>query len=95
MTEIRIQPEREDVYVVEVHDQGSRTEHRVVVTDEDLERFAWGTSAAALLEESFRFLLEREPKESILRRFELPVIAHYFPEYPREIRRRLTSAGDS
>jgi hypothetical protein len=42
-----------------------------------------------VLEESFRFLLEREPNTSILERFELPVIARYFPEYEREIRRRL------
>ena len=42
-----------------------------------------------ILEESFRFLLEREPASAILRRFELPVIARYFPEYEREIKRRL------
>ena len=38
---------------------------------------------------SFEFLLEREPKESILARFDLSVIARYFPEYDREIARRL------
>jgi hypothetical protein len=41
-----------------------------------------------LIKLSFEFLLEREPKESILSRFELPVIARYFPEYEREIKRR-------
>jgi hypothetical protein len=41
------------------------------------------------VEESFRFLLEREPKESILRRFNLTVISRYFPEYEREIKGRL------
>ena len=30
---------------------------------------------------SFVFLLEREPKEAILTRFELPVIEQYFPNY--------------
>jgi len=34
---------------------------------------------------SFAFLLAREPRESILREFELPVIARYFPEYPKAI----------
>jgi hypothetical protein len=38
---------------------------------------------------SFLFLLEREPKESILRSFDLTVISRYFPEYEREITRRL------
>jgi hypothetical protein len=38
---------------------------------------------------SFEFLLEREPKESILARFDLSVISRYFPEYEDEIKRRL------
>jgi hypothetical protein len=32
----------------------------------------------------FQFLLEREPKESILRRFDVTVISRYFPEFERE-----------
>ena len=39
-----------------------------------------------LVRRSFDFLLEREPNTSILRQFELPVIARYFPEYERVIR---------
>lgn len=38
-----------------------------------------------LVEASFAFLLEREPKESILREFDLTVIGRYFPEYEQEI----------
>lgn len=45
--------------------------------------------AERVLEESFRFLLEREPNTSILASFELPLIARYFPEYEIEMRRRL------
>ena len=47
--------------------------------------------AADLVRASFAFLLEREPKEAILRRFELTVIGRYFPEYEREIARRMAS----
>ena len=36
---------------------------------------------------SFEFLLAHEPKESILREFDIEVISRYFPEYPREISR--------
>ncbi|MCP5109649.1 MAG: hypothetical protein GY953_02315, partial [bacterium] len=43
-----------------------------------------------LVERSFEFLLERESNTSILRRFELPVIGSYFPEYERTIRGMLT-----
>jgi hypothetical protein len=45
--------------------------------------------AEALVEESFRFLLEREPQGSIMRRFDLQVIGRYFPEYSEEIGKRL------
>jgi hypothetical protein len=38
-----------------------------------------------LVKKSFAFLLEREPKESILSHFDLPVINTYFPEYEQTI----------
>lgn len=41
-----------------------------------------------LIRRSFEFLLEREPKESILPRFHLKVISHYFPEYEDVIRQK-------
>ena len=66
---------------------GSVTEHRVTVRRADVERLAGGRSAEELVRASFAFLLEREPKESILRRFELAVIGRYFPEYEREVGR--------
>ena len=43
-----------------------------------------------LVHETFVFLLEREPRSSILARFDLPVVERYFPGYPSEIRRRLS-----
>jgi hypothetical protein len=43
-----------------------------------------------LVRETFAFLLEREPRSSILARFDLPVVDRYFPDYPAEIRRRLS-----
>jgi hypothetical protein len=46
-------------------------------------------SPEELVAESFRFLLAREPKESILRSFDLMVIGRYFPEYEREIGKHL------
>jgi hypothetical protein len=42
------------------------------------------------LEAAFRFLLDREPKESILARFDIAVISRYFPEFERELPRYLT-----
>ena len=40
-----------------------------------------------LIVESFKFLLERESNESILREFNLEIIETYFPEYPISIKK--------
>ena len=42
-----------------------------------------------LVRESFRFLLERESVSFILPEFSLDVIPTYFPEYGRELPKRL------
>lgn len=89
MAEIRVTHEDGDAFLVEVQEATGSSEHRVTVTDGDVVRFAPGSDKESLIEESFRFLLEREPRESILASFELPVIARYFPEYPEEIRGRM------
>ena len=73
--------------MVTVTDRGSTTSHEVTVRPSDVERYAPGATPEALLDASFRFLLEREPKEAILSRFDLPAIERYFPEY------RTTIAG--
>ncbi len=39
-----------------------------------------------LIELSFRFLLDREPNTSILEKFDLDLISHYFPEYINDIK---------
>jgi hypothetical protein len=66
---------------------GGATEHLVTVSRADLARLAPGAAGPDdLVERSFAFLLGREPKEAILRRFDLPLIGHYFPDWEREIR---------
>jgi hypothetical protein len=67
---------------------GSQTRHEVEVSPGDLGRYAPGAAdPTELVRRSFAFLLEREPKTSILRSFDLPVIGRYFPEFERTIRR--------
>lgn len=75
---------------VTVSERGSATHHQVTLEKADYERLTGGKATPeALVAESFRFLLEREPKESILRSFDLTVIGRYFPGYEREIVKRL------
>lgn len=75
---------------VRVGSDEAATEHAVQVGHEDAASLAPpGTTPEELVRESFRFMLEREPRESILRSFELPIIGRYFAEYTTELPRRL------
>jgi hypothetical protein len=75
---------------VTVKEGRTKTEHRVTLHKADYQRLAGNkASPAELVRASFLFLLEREPKESILRSFNLTAISRFFPEYEREIGKRL------
>jgi len=80
-------------YLVTVDDGGTSTTHEVTVWPSDVARYAPGIEPEVLLRASFEFLLAREPKESILRQFELPAIERYFQEYPRVIRAMVADEG--
>lgn len=75
--------------LVVVGDDASPTEHSVVVDRTTLDDLAPGATPEELVRESFVFLLEREPRESIMRAFELPMIARFFGDYSDEISHRL------
>ena len=69
---------------------GSETRHSVTFTRADFQRLASsGETPESLCRRSFEFLLAREPKESILRSFALREIGRYFPEFEREIGKRI------
>ncbi len=71
---------------VTVGGAGAPTTHVVGISNADLARLAPGAPTPDdLVRRSFAFLLAREPKESILGRFDLPLIGRYFPEYERMV----------
>jgi hypothetical protein len=70
---------------VVVREDDPSTEHAVTLSEGDLERLGGGRTPEAFVRDCFAFLLEREPKESILRSFDVSVIGGYFPEFEREI----------
>jgi hypothetical protein len=77
---------RFDVRVTD--DDGSATEHDVTLSSADHERLGTGYPAPeAFIKACFVFLLAREPKESILRSFDVSQIETYFPEFEAEITR--------
>ena len=70
-------------------DATGSSRHQVTVAADVLERLAPGaTEPEDLVRRSFSFLLEREPRTSILPAFDLPVIERYFAEFERVIRGR-------
>ena len=88
MAEIDIQPAGKGSGVARFHvtvrEGNSISVHDVTVTDGDYRRMgkSFG-SYEEFVQASFEFLLEREPKESILSRFDISDIPRYFPEFER------------
>lgn len=72
---------------VRINEGGTETTHAVSLGHELLARLAPGESPEDFIRRCFAFLLEREPKESILRQFDVAVIGRYFPDFESTIRR--------
>jgi hypothetical protein len=91
MIHVRQRAESDPVeFDVVVGEDKDKTSHRVTISRAMLTRLAAGHTAEHCLEAVFRFLLDREPKESILRRFDVSVVARYFPEFERELPKYLS-----
>jgi hypothetical protein len=76
-------------FSVRVTDAGSESSYTVTLSGADWERLGQGyPSPESLVEASFAFLLEREPKEQILASFDLTDISQYFPDFERSISKR-------
>jgi hypothetical protein len=83
-------------FEVTVSEGGGQTHHHVTVAQAHCERLTGNRhTPKQCIEAAFRFLLDREPKESILERFELTVISRYFPEFEREFPRYLAALAPS
>jgi hypothetical protein len=79
------------IFEVVVREGNGETRHHVTMSREMCERLTAGKhTPERCLEAAFRFLLEREPQGSILRRFDLTAISRYFPEFEREMPRYLS-----
>jgi len=81
---IKVEKKNQQEFIVKVEGK----EYNVNLDDEYWQDLTRGKIAKEeLIKKSFKFLLEREPKESILPRFDLRVINQYFPEFKDEIRK--------
>jgi len=92
IAKIEVEKISDEEFQVRVTQGKSSTSHRVTLKRADYQRLAAGkVGPAELIRRSFEFLLENEPKESILLRFDLTVIGRYFPNFEQEIQRRLAN----
>jgi hypothetical protein len=88
VADIAVSPLGAGRFRVRIDEGASSTEHEVAVSARDLKRLGAGyPSPEAFVRACFDFLLEREPKESILPSFDVTVIGRYFPEFETAIQR--------
>jgi len=65
-----------------VRDLRGESRHRVTIEANEAERWAkLGAEPSRCAEAVMRFLLDREPKESILSAFDTNVVRRYFPRF--------------
>jgi hypothetical protein len=80
-------------FEVVVREGRGETPHHVTMDRETCQRLTAGKhTPERSLEAAFQFLLDHEPKESILSRFDVTVISRYFPEFEPELPRYLAQS---
>jgi len=88
--EVHVLPDVPGTFRVVCEVGGTTTSHVVTVPESILDEIDLPRlDPLQLVDESFTFLLEREPATSIMRTFALSDIPRFFPEYVVEMRRRL------
>lgn len=81
--------DKEFSFEVTARDNQGTSSHSVTLSREDLDRLAGDAEEPEhFIHRCFRFLLERESKESILSNFDVSVIGKYFPDFEQTIEGR-------
>lgn len=75
-------------FSVAVRENDGETQHEVSMSSGAFEMLSAGKyPPEKVIEAAFRFLLDREPKESILGEFDVTVISRYFPDFVKQLSR--------
>ena len=81
--QINIKELSPNVFDVTIY-SNTETNHQVTISDNFITEYQIkNLTKKQILEQSFIFLLKRESNTSILRKFDIEVIANYFPEYKK------------
>lgn len=91
MEDIKVEEEKQTAdgweFSVKIGSEGDEIEYVVVLDKEYWKELTNDhCTPRELVKKSFKFLLDREPKESILKEFNFRDISKYFPKYEDEIR---------
>lgn len=77
-------------FMVRLEEEGTSRRYNVTLDENYYQELTGGKiNKEELIKKSFEFLLEREPKESILSKFNLRVISRYFPEFEEKIKDKI------
>jgi hypothetical protein len=79
-------------FTVLVKDEKGETRHLVSLARADARRLGGENPPEQVITAAFRFLLDRQPKEQILARFDVSLIARYFPEFEQRLPAHLAQA---
>ena len=83
---LRLKDNGSFTFRVEIKDIKGESGHEVTLSRETYDRLTGSKFAPeTCVEAAFRFLLDREPKESILSSFDIERIADYFPDFERAL----------
>ena len=68
-------------FEVTIRDATGVSRHHISLSRDDLARLGGGVDGDILVVAAFRFLLDREPRETILSHFDIKTISVYFPDF--------------
>ena len=75
------------VFEVTIKEENGETYHKVTLLQETYRSiFGQSHDPEVCIEASFKFLLDREPKEMIMSTFDITVISMYFPDFPEVVK---------
>lgn len=70
---------------VTVGEGADKSRHHVTMDKAACDKLGGGHDPERVIAAAFAFLLDREPRESILPRFDVTVISRYFPEFETKL----------
>lgn len=76
-------------FTVTVSDEKGPAFYTVTMDKDFVTRIGAQLDPETVIEKSFEFLLEKEPKESILKEFDITTISHYYPDFIPALEKKL------